>query len=54
MRRAKGFRDPSGSLTDDLELADDGALINVARKKAALVETGDERQRILGGKRHIE
>src|SRR5271166_3839432 len=42
MRRAKGFRDPSGSLADDLELADDGALMQVACKKRALVEIGDE------------
>src|SRR5271166_2215528 len=54
MRRAEGFRDPSRRLTDDFELAHDGALMQVTRKKGALVEIGDEGQRILCGERHVE
>src|ERR1700693_3111023 len=51
---AKRGRNLPGRLTHDFELANDGALLEIARKKSALVETGDKGHRILGGKHYVE
>src|SRR5580692_7717385 len=54
VRRAKCRRDFSRSLAHHFELAEDGALMQVAGEKRAFIETCDEGQRILGGKHDVE
>jgi hypothetical protein len=51
VRGAKRRSHFSRSLSHDFELADDGALMQAALQKLALVETGDESQGVPGASR---